>query len=261
MAECIHGFDEGLCDICYPREEPTKAPVASAPRSRSRSASGLNRARVPGASKKTVEVDSPPFAERRIYHATHLRNLDAILIDGAIRAGVTPEFEVASPELREKRATAEVAPGTPVTDFVAFSLSPHASWWNEVRTGAADPRWSDDARKAAPTQYAILVGTVAAVGPEVVASDADAASEATRFGVGLTAASQLVRRAELEDPELLEAEVLVQGEYPLGQVAVLAVPNEPVRDRVRAVLRESGTKAPRIVVYPPWFQPTTDEEE
>ncbi|WP_251858213.1 DarT ssDNA thymidine ADP-ribosyltransferase family protein [Herbiconiux sp. L3-i23] len=256
MAECIHGFDEGLCDICFPREEPKKA--VAAPKTRARAASVGPRSRVPGSSRKAPELDSAPFAERRIYHVTHLRNLDAIFIDGAIRSSAVPEFDIASPFLRERRAGVEVAPDAPLTDFVSFSLSPHASWWDEVRTGAHDGRWSPEARQSKPTQFAVLVGTVAAVGPEIVVSDGDAGAPSSRFGVGSVAASQLARRAELADPELLDAEVLVRGEYPLAKVAVLAVPNEPVRDHVRATLRESGTKAPRIVVYPPWFLPVPE---
>jgi hypothetical protein len=193
-------------------------------------------------------------------HATHLKNLEAILVDGEIRPGAEPEFDVASPELRARRAQVEVVPGEPLTSFVPFSLSPDATWWNEVRTGAEDPRWSNAARRAAFTEYAVLVGTVAAVGPDLIVSDGDAGAMISRFGVGVADATQLLRRRELIDPELLDAEVLVHGAYSMSDVVVLAVPNEPVRDRVRATLRDIGVPAPRLVVYPPWFQPTLDGE-
>jgi len=29
---------------------------------------------------------------------------------------------------------------------------------------------------------------------------------------------------------------------------------KPLRDRVRAILREVGGHAPKVAVYPPWFQ-------
>ena len=38
MAECVHGFDEGQCDICFPRTAPVKAAAAAPARNAVRDA-------------------------------------------------------------------------------------------------------------------------------------------------------------------------------------------------------------------------------
>lgn len=45
--------------------------------------------------------------------------------------------------------------------------------------------------------------------------------------------------------------VLVAPDDDVAQVTLIAVANEPARDRVRDALH--GLKVPRIGVYPPWF--------
>lgn len=45
--------------------------------------------------------------------------------------------------------------------------------------------------------------------------------------------------------------VLVGPEDDVAQITLIAVANEPARDRVRDAL--GGVPAPRIGVYPPWF--------
>lgn len=271
MAECIHGFEEGLCDSCFPREAPvpigTKAPVTRTA-SRSRAAGtgttssllGLGtaiapRRQRPAASKRVSTVKMVPLATRRIYHVTSLSNLQAILLDGAIRAGVAPEFDLLSPESRQQRAGVEVTPGESAASFVPFSLSPHAGWWEGIRTGAADPRWSSAVRRASLTSFVILVGTVEAVGPDVVISDGDSSSPLARFAVGTSAGSGLINRVLEADPDLQEPEVLAPAEYPLSSVVLLALPNEPVREQVKAMVRETGAAGPKLAVFPPWFQP------
>jgi hypothetical protein len=54
------------------------------------------------------------------------------------------------------------------------------------------------------------------------------------------------------------AEALSPVPVPLSSVALIGVANEPVRDRVREMLR-GASATPRVAVYPPWFQPTPDE--
>lgn len=49
-------------------------------------------------------------------------------------------------------------------------------------------------------------------------------------------------------------EVIAPGAVPLSAVHAVGVASEPVRDRVRGLLRGLDA-APRILVYPPWFMP------
>ncbi|MFD1713436.1 DarT ssDNA thymidine ADP-ribosyltransferase family protein [Amnibacterium flavum] len=269
MAECIHGFEEGLCDSCYPREvkvdesKPVmkrgKAAAVRGPRTVP--AGTTTRPRSRGEGRIAAARPVVPLGSRRIYHVTHISNFESILHDVAIRAGATPMIDLLSPEARAARSTAEVVAGEPVSAFVPFALSPDAAWWNLILTGAIEPTWSDAARKEAATQYIMLVGTVGAIGPDVVVSDRDAASPLARFGVGLNAASALMRSALEDDPELIHPEVLARGDYPLEQIVLLAIPNEPVRERVKQLIRDSGEQAPKLAVYPPWFQPTDPDDE
>lgn len=49
-------------------------------------------------------------------------------------------------------------------------------------------------------------------------------------------------------------EIIAAGAVPLSAVHAVGVASEPVRDRVRGLLRGLDA-APRILVYPPWFMP------
>lgn len=252
MPECIHGFDEGLCDICFPRqlaEPPKRAAVATA----RRTSSGTTTARPQAA--RTTSRPTMLLATQRIYHVTHLRNLEAIVIDEAIRADATPAVDVSSETTRELRRSVELAAGGTVAERVPFQLSPNAQRWNELRRGAAGSHWSAAARDSSPLDYVILVTSAGAVGPEVVFANGDAAAPATRFAVG-DAGTALLRTTFSIDPELLDAEVLAPGSVPFSAITLIGVPNEPVRDQVKQLLADVGGAAPKVAVYPPWFQPS-----
>lgn len=245
--ECIHGFEPGFCDICYPR---TPAPAS---RAATRTASRTATAR---ASRTTASAPAvPPFslATHRLLHVTHLRNLAAILRDGALRAGAAPEVDVSSATTRELRAAADLASGRTVAEHVAFYASPAATRWVELRDGGDGPHWSDAARAARPTDFVMLGVPGAALGDDVVAADAGAAAPATRFAVGATDAQALLRRARVADPDLAEVEVLSPADVPVDAVALLTVANDRVRDTVRDLLAETG-HAVRVAVFPGWFQ-------
>ncbi len=254
MAECIHGFDEGLCDICYPRTvaAPRRAAPARSAATRSPRAASPSRAR--GASATETAAPSVLLSAQRIYHVTHIANLEMIAIDGELRAGATPEVDVSSALAREMRRSAPLASGGVVADRVPFYLSPEAERWREVRDGAAGAHWSDAARAASPTEFVVLVADAKAAGDDVVLADGDAAAPATRFAHGLESGTQQLRRMRAVDPGYGAAELLAPSPFPFAGVALIGVPHEPMRDRVRAILREVGGHAPKVAVYPPWFQ-------
>lgn len=259
MTECIHGFDDGLCDICFPRIPVVKDDAATTAARGRASATAARRSSARASAKTTtapVSRHQAPIGPRRIYHVTHLNNLESILTEGAITAGAKPNFDLLAPDARVERDGIEVFPGTQLTEFVPFSLSPNATWWNDVRSGAHYSSWSAEARSVPATQYVILVGTVASVGDEVVVSDSDVSGSDPHFGVGPVAGASLLQRTLFADPDLLEPEVLAPRSYSIDDVVLLAVPNEPVRDKVKAMLKAAGGHAPKLAVYPPWFQPT-----
>jgi hypothetical protein len=251
LAECIHGFEDGLCDICFPRRDPNEvrpAPARRVPGARVRHAGG----RAAG----TAAAPIVTLAEQRIFHVTHESNLAPILADGALRAGVTPPVDVSSTTTRELRATVDVVDGATVADYVPFYLSPDAARWDELRRGAHGIHWSDAARATRPVDYVILVSTAGELGPDVVVTDRDAADSTSRFGIGTDGGGPLMRRLRSEDPEFFEPEILGLSSVPFTAITLIGVPNEPVRDRVKRALASAGGHAPKVSVFPPWFQPS-----
>jgi hypothetical protein len=254
VVECIHGFDDGMCDICFPRKapEPPVTVAASATRSGTRVATRPVK-RVPGAPAGTP-VKVPPFASRRLYHVTPLPNLESILLDGELRpiaSGVTPDVDLAAPLARELRAHADVGDGRHVDEFVPFSASADAERWAELRAGAEEPHWSAAARGLTAADYAVLVAVGRDLPPDLVVTDGDAAAPATRFT--LSEPAKAIAQAARFDPDLTAVEVLVPNAVPLTAVNLIAVANEPVLVRVRQMFADVEGAPPRVVVHPPWF--------
>ena len=168
MAECIHGFEGELCDSCFPKAVVEKPKVTRASATPRRTAGSTNR--------KALNT-----ADVRIYHLTHVKNLEAIIEAGELRANTRPEVDLSSSLDRELRATASVAPGVAVSEYVPFMLVPDSVIWEELRRGAAEPRWSDDAKTAASTDFVFLVSTVKSLGDSAAIADGDPAGSMTRF--------------------------------------------------------------------------------
>lgn len=243
--ECIHGFEAGLCDVCYPAAVPEKPKPVRAP------AGSRTSARVAGAPR----IAPFSLATQRFFHVTHLRNLEAIMHSGELRAGanVEPVVDVSSPVARELRAGADLADGTNVAQHVAFYASPTAERWTELRDGALGPHWSDEARAAKPADFVILAVPAVKFGADITAADADAAAPATRFAIGTPDATQLLRSVRVDDPEFAHTEVLIPHAVPFDSVALIGVANDRIRDQVRSMIEHAGGYAPKVAVYPPWF--------
>lgn len=246
-AECIHGFDAGLCDICYPKT-PVARPAVSAVRAGAVRATPGSRAQA----SRTPATKVPPtnLLDQRVFHVTHLRNLEGIVGAGGLVAGERPEVDLTSELGRELRATAEVAAGSPVSEYVPWYVSPDAEVWNELRRGAAEPRWSSAARAAASVDLVVLVSTVRALG-NIVVADGDAAGTYTRFATDTEQSMRMLARLHNTD-QARAAEVLVKGSVPFEAVQLIGVANEPQRDRVRALLDAADLRT-KVSVYPPWF--------
>jgi hypothetical protein len=176
--------------------------------------------------------------------------------------------DISTPETREaRRATAVAGTDLSVAHFVPFFLSPTATIWQGIITGAKDPRLSADAKRAAASDFVLLISTVKALvanhatdeetptSPYVV-TDGDAAGATTRFGVTLPDADALLRRMRAdEESKLIErAELLVAGSVAFDQIMLVGVANDRARDAVKAILQEASYSV-KAVVYPPWFRP------
>lgn len=258
MAECIHGFEDGLCDICFPRKQAD--PVGVAAKTVTRAApriAAVRTRRLTTAPTAPALAPVPPFSTRRLYHVTHVRNLESILLDGAIKsqsAGAEPDVDVAAPVVRELRAAAQVEDERTVADHVPFYLTPDAERWVELRDGASGAHWSTAARLSSPTEYVMLVAGTTNIGPDAAVADTDASAPAARITVGEP--SRTVARLTREDAALSTVELLVPDRVPIDSLVLIGVPNEPMRTRVRAMIDAVDWNAPRIVVHPPWFTPT-----
>ena len=69
MAECKHGFEDSLCDICFPKAVvvPVKVPRPARPRT--------------AGAGKTTKISA---ADRRLHHVTRVEDLPDILNDGQL---------------------------------------------------------------------------------------------------------------------------------------------------------------------------------
>lgn len=230
-----------MCDSCYPKIVPEKPKVtraAAAPR------------RIAGVTTTKKSINA---AEHRIYHVTHIRNLEAILDTGELRADARPVVDVNTDLTRELRRTAEVSPGQSVADYVPFYLAPEATLWQDLGSGASDEtRWSGAARAAASADFVFLVSTAKALGDDAVITDGDAAGTYTRFATTPEEAGRMLVRLH-DDDRARDAEALAKDSFAFDAVQLIGVANEPMRDRVKEMLRDAdfGTK---VAVYPPWFQ-------
>jgi hypothetical protein len=267
VTECIHGFPTELCDICSPRQRPESAdaPKTPAPR-RTRISTSLRSEKPSAAAKRGAAAATPElpvrvFSALRAHHWTHLDNLGGIVSDNAIHASTTatPDIDVSAPETRAARAATTTPDGSAVTEHVPFELTADADAWDQVRSGAEQPRWSDAARRTRGTDYVMLVVPTPAFGDSVILSDVPADDPAARFAVGPDAATALLRRAAIADPEMIRAELLAGPSVPFTSVAVIGVPNDRMRDDVRALLADAGGHVPRVAIFPPWFRPAPAE--
>ncbi len=141
MAECIHGLEIPLCDACYPKAQPEKPKAVRASRATPAAAAPARVAPV-RSSRTSINAGA-----QRIYHVTHIRNLDVIAAAGALVSGATPTVDVSSTLTRELRksapvaaATSAVADSASVADYVPFYLAPDAVLWDDLRAGALDAK-------------------------------------------------------------------------------------------------------------------------
>ena len=195
-------------------------------------------------SKKSINTGA-----QRVYHVTHINNLDAILASGALLADAAPTVDLSTELTRELRSTAHVSVGGPlVSEYVPFYLTPSATLWEQLREGAEDEtRWSPAARTAVSADFVFLVSTVEALGEKSVIADGDAAHSLTRFATGDSLPRMLERLHDSDDVQ--EAEALAIAPFPFESVQLIGVSNDRVRDRIKKL---TSTK---VSVYPPWFQP------
>lgn len=248
MTECIHGLEGTQCDICFPSAAPDPIRRPATTRPAPRSTSTRPAASRPTTSRPAAAAINP--AEVRAYHMVPISALADIVDAGALDAE-TGAAALLSDLGRELRSTAEVGDGRSVASFVSFSLSPDSTRWTQLRSGASEPTWSATARSIAPTDYAVLVTTLGALG-EPVLTDGDAAGTWTRFARSADEVRRTLARLHDSDELRADAEALAPSPVPLEALTLIGVANEPAKERVRALVG-ALPRSPRVAVYPPWF--------
>jgi hypothetical protein len=235
---------------------------------------GRSAAAKAASARHTVDI-----GEQRIYHVTHIANLAGILESRLVLADASPSWQsrpvvdISSPPNREARRDMRVAGESEpaVAGYVPFLLSPNAGVWESIRSQSPDPRLSAEAYQHSAYDYVILVSTVKKAlseavengeGASVIVANGDVTGTFTRFGISRDASERMLRtlRAGEESEAMLAAELLVRESFPIEQISLIGVANDKVRSAVRAILAASGTRhAPKVVVYPPWFQAANSE--
>ncbi len=287
--ECKHGFDNGLCATCFP-PPPREVPVAEAPAPKVRRSTVAPSLREPAptrvraaattktATRAAAALPVVRVGEQRLYHVTHIRNLERILETGSILPVASaalpdgPVVDIAAPSHRDARRTMVLAgtDGLTPADFVPFFLTPDADLWAGIRAGEGDIRLSADALASAVNDYVVLVTTIdgASVHPgefdadtgrpsraRVVVADGDASHVLTSIGANAMTADRMVQRfATDEDPGALRrAEVLIEDAVPFDRVTVIGVATVNVREHVKRLVAAAGLRT-KVAAYTPWFQ-------
>lgn len=261
--ECRHGFEPELCAVCNPPTIPEKP--AAARQSRVAGARATRKSR-PSAQRsspskaKTVRVD-----QQRLFHVTHTRNLPSILAGGSILcddllcdADRTAEAEVtlSSDENRAARRRITIDDAA-VSAYVPFFLSPDASVWGSIRAREPNVRLDSDLVRTSPTDYVMLVATVASIRAfdgDMVIADGDAAAGLTRFASEHAQADRMLARFALDESgeQKLVAEALVRGEVPVSALSIIGVSSIKQRERVKQMLADAGLRT-KVAAHQPWF--------
>jgi hypothetical protein len=246
VVECIHGLDKALCDLCTPKPVPkieASAPKVVRPRSSAKS-------RVAGAAGPTIQS-----VDQRIYHVTHIRNLESIVQSGCLLSsaqGASPTVDISSPENREERRVASID-GEPVAGFVPFFVSPDAALWRDIRSSVPDPRLAPAVRETSPAEYVVLVTTIGKAGrDDSVVATGDAADAGSRFATTPEQATRELARMRGDEDLLGRAELLVRDRLPFDAVTLIGVANDRARNEVRDILAATEFTT-KVSVYPPWF--------
>ena len=288
--ECIHGLDLAACDLCTPKAAPVitavttpaerqairqRVPGAPAIRISAKSAASTSTKTAAPARRRATpaaKLSADNIGEQRIYHLTHIKNLERILEAGALHADANPaleprpEVDISSAENREARRAAAVAGSDELTvaSYVPFFLAPNADVWDSVVSNETDARLSPEGHGSIPADFVILVSTVKTVlaansdhsNPTAIAvTDGDAAAPLTRISATREAWELALRKLRFKDESsvMLEAEFLVEGSFDFDHITLVGVANDRVRDVVKPILQASLFR-PKVAVYPPWFR-------
>lgn len=251
MTECIHGLDTERCDACAPRKPASvdaKSGAAKPTRARPQRSSRA------GASSKPVTVDT---GTRRIFHVTHVKNLEGILTEKQILsdvAGAKPTIDISAPDNRELRR--ELSAGSAsVASYVPFFLAADALLWESMRSGIANYRLAEDSERIPSSEFIILVGSVSGAGADAMVTDGDAADPATHFSSPDLLGGRMPRRFFEEEDSIRSAEFLAPTAFPFASITLIGVANDKVRAHVRSLVSAHGFTQ-KVSVYPPWFQPS-----
>lgn len=271
--DCKHGFPLAMCAECRPRAVPDRPAAAQSGTARGtvgrqtprRAAPSSSIARV---SRATPGRDASPSlgapidpATIRVWRAVAVVDLANTVAVGSLRPDAGPGSGAGSGSDSGAGARSGSDSGTDSgagreADTVSFFLAPEAALGVTVPVENAGAAWR-------PSDWVILglsVGEVLAACEDPTEQSARstlASSFQAELGDSLAAgwsavAARLGAWYRYRPPQHPPGAVLrVAASVPWTAVTVVAVPHDPARDRVRALVGP----AVRVAVHPPWFQP------
>jgi len=214
---------------------------------------------------------TPPPATPKVYHITHVANLQAIVAEGALVSDATilarggPQQAIGMSGIKERRVKVldvPCHPGTKVGDYVPFYFCPRsvmlyvvsrANHQELTYKGGQGPILHLEADLHAVIKWA------EAQGQRWAFSLSNAGAFYTEFRNEVQALSDLdwnaivatdFRQADVKEGK--QAEFLVYGAFPFKLVERIGVASVSVREQVLTVLA-GATHRPKVELLPGWY--------
>lgn len=201
----------------------------------------------------------------RIYHFTHVRNLEGIIAEGlrsdaACRREGFTEVEIGSASVRQRRLTLpveDVGPGGYVGDYVPWYFGPRSPMMFTLSKNNYEYQDGFD-----EVLYLVSsVPTIVALGAAWIASDRNAALNLAEFtddedSLPDHISWDVIRARYWNDhpdgADLRAAEFLVHESVAWEAVEAIVTKTEETRARVEAILVQHGHR-PRVFVRAGWY--------
>ena len=215
--------------------------------------------------------------EHRIYHFTHVDHLRTIvrqglLSDAAVQSGGRLDHEAGDHSIKDRRRHRVVpcGPGGVVADYVPFYFAPRSPMLYRITNPNSLESGGVATYGALPHELVYLVTTVErlhSAGLSLVLTDRNAATSVATFSddpaqwgasdfIDWPLMGQQMWTNTEADPDRMErraAECLVHGIVPWNLIDQVAVRDQLMSERTRAVLAQAGDLTTVPLLRPAWY--------
>ena len=258
--ECIHGLDDRMCDLCFPKPVPemTSASSAAGVGARLRTATATRvRPTVRSAPRRTattVDEAGGALQGRRAAHLPPHPGGEPGRHPESRRVALRPARGHLAEVVRQARRKTRSSPGEwlPTTCRSSSPRTPGSGRRSGLRrltrgshriSAASFRRTSCCSSAPSPRRRAWKLSSPIAMPP----SRLPGSPQTRRRASGCCGACTATRMPSRD------AEFLVKGTFPFELVSLIGVAHAKSRDVVKAILSTSGYST-KVSVYPPWFQ-------